>query len=162
MKKILFLSLIGLSLSSCDFIMKDRSDDETRLNTEEKVVLGTDKDEKGCVTSAGYRWSVLREECIRAFEEGYRLNPIEKLEDESTAKSAYVLFEEEGNRAELFLPDSTNSLILKKEDGKGNFKGGEWELHSKKGYILQKNGQVLYAGAEIQEGQITGDDKQES
>jgi len=158
MKKLLLLSAVGLFMSSCDLILKDRKDDEVEVSTDKKVVLGTDKDDKGCVTSAGYRWSQLEKDCIRAFEEGYRLNSIDALKEESTAQSAFVIFEEASDRAELFLPGATTSILLKKE-GK-DYRNGSWHLQADKGYSLKKSGQVLYAGAAIEEQQITGDDKQ--
>jgi len=156
----LLLSVTVFFFFSCDFIMKDRKDDDTEANTS-KVVLGTDKDENGCVTSAGYKWSLLRRECVRPFEEGYRLNAIEQLEGESIDKSAFVIFEDGGERAELYLPDAKNSVMLEEDDKKGNYSGSGWKLHQKDGYKLQKGSQILYAGAKIEEGQITGYDKPE-
>lgn len=161
MKKTLLISLVGFFLFSCDFILKDRSDDETEATANEKVVLGTDKDEKGCVISAGYKWSELRKECVRVFEEGYRLNSIDQLEGESIAKSAFVIFEDGGDRAELFLPDAEKSVMLEKGSKNGPYINGSWKLYQQESYKLQKGSQVLYAGAKIQEAQITGDDKPE-
>lgn len=161
MKKALLLSIIGFFLFSCDFILKKRDDDEVKISTNEKVVLGTDKDDKGCVISAGYKWSELRNECIRVFEEGYRLNSIDQLEGESTVKSAFVIFEEEGDRAELYLPDSEKPVMLKKDGKNSPYIHGEWKLYLQGGYRLQKGQEELYAGARIEEGQITGDDKPE-
>lgn len=157
----LLLFVTGFSLLSCDIILKNHNDDEAEATTNKKVVLGNDKDENGCVSSAGYKWSELRKECIRVFEEGYRLNSIDQLEGESTAKSAFVIFEEGGNKAELFLPVSENSIILKKGSKTGPYTNGAWKLYMQEGYKLQKGSQLLYAGAKIEEGQITGDDKAE-
>ncbi|AWH85929.1 hypothetical protein HYN59_12795 [Flavobacterium album] len=160
MKKLLLISVLVFSFSSCDFVLKDRSDDKTEVKTDGKVELGTVTDEKGCVTSAGYKWSELRNQCVRPFEEGYRLNSIDELQGESIAKSAFVIFEDDGDRAELFLPDSSKSIMLKK--GKADaYTNGPWKLHLKKGYKLQKGSELLFAGAEIQENQITGDEKPE-
>jgi hypothetical protein len=161
MKKMLLLFVAGCFLQSCDFIMKDRSDDEADVTTEKKVQLGTDKDKNGCVISAGYKWSQLRKECIRVFEEGYRLNSIDELEGESIVKSAFVIFEEDGDKAELFLPDAKNSILLEKDSKNGPYINGQWKLFKSDSYKLQKGSQVLYAGAKIEEGQITGDDKPE-
>lgn len=164
MKKPVLLFLASLCFISCDFVMKKRDNkDKEATEASKKVVLGTDKDENGCVASAGYRWSVLKNECIRPVEECYRLNTIEQLASESDVTSAYVAFEEDGgNRAELFLPGTTNSIILK-QDGKSDpYKDKNWILYSQNGYKLKKNGNLLYAGAAaVQEGQITGDDQQE-
>lgn len=162
MKKLTLLSAITFLFFSCDGIFKERKDDDGSSLTDKKVVLGTDKDANGCVTSAGYKWSKLRNECIRVFEEGYRLNQIEELKGESINKSAFVVFEEDGDRAELFLPDGSDSVMLTREKEGTPYKGGVWSLEQQKKYSLKKNGQLLYAGAEILEGQITGDDRAET
>ncbi len=162
MKKLVLFLALGLFMSSCDQIMKERKDDDVKANAEKNIVLGTDKDADGCVTSAGYRWSKLRDECIRVFEEGYRLNSIDELKGESTAKSAFVIFEESGDRAELFLPDGSKAIMLTRERKGAPYKDKHWKLELQKKYSLSKNGMLLFAGAEIQEGQITGDDKEEA
>lgn len=162
MKKLVLLSAITLFITSCDQILKDRKSNEVDVDTDKNVVLGTVKDAHGCVTSAGYRWSQLRKECIRPLEEGYRLNTIEELKGEETATSAFVIFEQDGgDRAELFLPNTDESTLLKRENKKSPYKDANWTLEQQKNYSLKKNGQLLYAGAEILEGQITGDDRKE-
>lgn len=163
MKKLVLLFALGTLLLSCDFILKDRKNNEVEVNPDQKVVIGNDKDAQGCVASAGYRWSELNKECIRVFEEGYRLNSIDELKGESTFKSAFVVFEkEDGDKAELFLPDGSKSIMLTREKKDGPYKNKEWSLQLQKGYSLTKNGEILYAGAAIEENQITGDDREES
>lgn len=163
MKKLVLLSALCMILFSCDFIFKDRKNSEVEVNPDAKVVLGNDKDAQGCVASAGYRWSDLFKECIRVFEEGYRLNSIDELAGESTSKSAFVVFEkEDGDKAELFLPDGSKSIMLTRESKVGAFKNKEWSLQLKNGYSLKKNGELLFAGATIKEDQITGDDREEN
>lgn len=156
MKKIFYLLFVGMLFVSCDFIMKPRNN-EPEVNPKGNVVLGNDKDEKGCVISAGYKWSVLRGECIRVFDEGYRLNAIDELKEEGTTFSAFVVFDKEKEKAELFLPDSTKSVILEKE-GNGIYKNKEWTLEVNKKYTLKKFGQAVYAGAQIEENRVTGTD----
>jgi hypothetical protein len=162
MKKLILLPALCLFMFSCEGILKDRKDDDVEVNPNNKVVLGTDKDANGCVASAGYRWSKLKNECIRVFEEGYRLNSIDELKGESMTKSAFVLFEEEGDRAELFLPDGSESVMLTREKKGMPYKAKHWSLELQKKYSLKKDGHLLFAGAEILEGQITGDDKAET
>lgn len=159
MKKPAFILIASLCLfSSCDYIMKKRETGKEGSATDTKIVLGNDKDENGCVASAGYRWSIIKEECIRPLEECYRLNSIEQLESESDIKSVFVVFEEDGNRAELFLPNSTKSIMLKKDTKNGPYKDGHWSLFAQNGYKLSKDGRLQFAGAAaVQEGQITGD-----
>ena len=162
MKKLFAVLAATTMLFACDFVLKDTDDDAVTVPADKKVVMGTDKDAHGCVTSAGYKWSLLRMECVRVFEEGYRLNTIEKLEGEETAGSAFVIFDEKGDRAELFLPGTENSLILERSSKDAPYKNGGWSLQLDEGYALLKNGMPQYAGAKIQEQQITGDDNEQS
>jgi hypothetical protein len=162
MKKLILLSALMMFTLSCEQMLKDRKNEDEEVKADKNVVLGTVKDSHGCVTSAGYRWSQLRKECLRPLEEGYRLNTIDQLEGEGTSKSVFVVFEDDGNRAELFFPDTTESIIIKKESKDGVYANDHWSLELDKKYSLKKDGVLLYAGAEIEEGQITGDDKEES
>lgn len=162
MKKPFILLAVSVCLFSCDFIMKKQDDGSAATKADKNVVMGTDKDKNGCVLSAGYRWSVLRNDCIRPLEEGYRLNSVQKVEDESPVQSAFVVFDEDKKHAELYLPDAKSAIMLN-EDGKNVFRNGKWSLHSNKGYSLKNNGQVLYVGAEpVKEGQVTGDENEQS
>ena len=86
---------------------------------------------------------------------------IEELKEESAVTSAFVVFEEDGDRAELFLPNEDESTILKRESKGKPYKDSHWVLEQQKKYSLKKDGQLLYAGAEVQEGQITGYDSEE-
>ncbi|RZJ75914.1 MAG: hypothetical protein EOO45_04085 [Flavobacterium sp.] len=162
MKKLFLLITFGTLFVSCDFIFKDRDREGGEVKPEKKVVLGNVKDANGCVTSAGYKWSVIRKECIRVYEEGYRLNIIEKLADEDASGSAFVIFEEDGDRAELYLPDTDKGIMLTKDSKTGPYKNKDWTLQLQNGYTLKKDGIILYAGAAIEEAQITGDENEES
>jgi len=160
MKKYIFFIGAACCLFSCDYIMK-ADDTKAKSNGDDKVVIGTDKDAKGCVISAGYRWSLLKNDCIRPLEEGYRLNTVDQVAGESTYKSAFVTFDETKENAELFLPDIRTSQLLKKQNN-GTYTDKHYTLSLQGGYRLNKDGALLYMGAAVQEGQVTGDDKQES
>lgn len=56
--------------------------------TPREPLVGADRDEHGCIGSAGYQWSALAGQCVRLFEQGIRLNPI----DAGQTVSAFVLF----------------------------------------------------------------------
>ncbi|OYQ43818.1 hypothetical protein CHU92_02930 [Flavobacterium cyanobacteriorum] len=162
MKKLFLLAALPLLLLSCDFMFKERKDKQHEANAENRVVLGTDSDEKGCVASAGYRWSVLRKECIRLFEEGYRLNKINTLKEGTDAESAFIIFDENGERAELFLPDAgSKSVILRRENKNSPYTGDGWALLKNKGFSLSRNRQLLFAAAAIEESRIIGTDQPE-
>ena len=164
MKKPVLILLSAMFLMSCDFIMKKHDIEPGEADkTEKKIVLGTDKDKNGCVISAGYCWSKISKECIRPVEEGFRLNTIDDVEDESDVTSAFIIFEENTNRAELFLPENSESQLLEKDSKNGPYKNKHWSLQSQNGYKLKKDGKLIYVGAAaIQEGQVTGDYKEES
>ena len=153
--------------ASCDLILKPRDNEGEVDVTDKKVVLGTDKDEKGCVTSAGYMWSEIRKNCIRVFEEGYRLAPYEKEADsseadqEQTMLNAYVIFSDDNSKAELFLPTSSKSIVLEREaEGKPYVKG-EWMLEAWKGYVLKKGTEIQFVSAVAHEKKFVGSDKVE-
>ncbi len=161
MKKLFLLAACLLVVSSCDFMLKKR-DESTEVKTEQKVVLGNDKDDNGCVTSAGYRWSLLNKECTRVSEEGYRLNSINELKEENSLQSAFVIFENDGDRAELFLPEEKSpSIMLEREKEGTPYTGNGWILQKAKGYTLSKDGQIYYAAAAIEENRVIGSDQPE-
>ena len=116
MKSALSIILATVLLTSCDFIFKDHSKDDEVVLEQKPVVLGTDRDEKGCVTSAGYMWSQTKNGCIRVFEEGFRLTPYKSeadtidVDSEQATLNAYVIFSKDKTIAELFLPDAKSSL----------------------------------------------------
>ncbi|NDI99140.1 hypothetical protein GWA97_08650 [Flavobacterium sp. LaA7.5] len=161
MKKLFPLAVMLFFLVSCEHILKDTENKETVEKSDKRVILGTDKDANGCVTSAGYRWSSIKNQCIRVFEEGYRLNIVAELKSEGISKSAFVIFEEKGNRAELYLPNETAAILLEREKEGSPYKNNVWLLQLNNGYSLLKNGEPQYAGAAIEEQQITGSDIQE-
>ncbi len=129
--------LLALLLTSCDFILKDKKDlpqDKTEFITNGgKEVIG-DTDKNGCTTSAGYKWSSLRKDCIRVFEEGFRLNPIEdqvgsfenELEDNDV--SCFVIFSQDRKQAEVFLPLAKESIILNSDTSNKIYTNKNWKL----------------------------------
>lgn len=164
MKSVLSIILTALLFISCDLILKDHSKDDENLLEQKPVVLGPDKDEKGCVTSAGYVWSQTKNGCIRVFEEGFRLTPYHSSADtidvdgEQATLNAYLLFNEEKSVAELFLPDAKKSILLKRENEATPYVKDDWKLEAKKGYILKKGDQIKYVSALAIEKKITGSD----
>lgn len=123
MKKNIILSLIGLILlTACK-------------NNHPKPIIGGNKDEYGCLTSAGQTWSELKQSCIQVFNEGKRLNPIDHKENTATI-SAFVLFNDDHSKAELFLPDEHN-IILDKVSNQ-IYQKGEVKYDKKNGTLYQK------------------------
>ena len=50
--------------------------------------VGGDRDEHGCIPSAGYVWSAVQGKCIRTFESGVKLLPAEMPTDGSAVFAA--------------------------------------------------------------------------
>lgn len=94
----LILCLAAGILSGCGFGGKENKKTETRT--------GADRDEHGCIASAGYTWSEVRQDCIRLFEQGIRL---EKREGKG---SLYLVFSADSTRAELFFSDDQAPQVL--------------------------------------------------
>lgn len=72
-------------------------------------IVGADEDEYGCKGSAGYTWSVVKNECIRAFELPVRLDDISH-----PGFAGYILFSADESRAEIFGRLFKPSLVLDK------------------------------------------------
>ncbi|MER0440093.1 hypothetical protein [Emticicia sp. W12TSBA100-4] len=86
--------------------------------TVEKVsspMVGNDADEHGCKASAGYQWSVLRNECIRIFEAGVRLDPVAKDLEQSLSAFVVIKTDSSDQEIELFVPYDEQTIIVKKE-----------------------------------------------
>lgn len=83
-------------------------------------MVGADQDAHGCKPSAGYQWSVLKNDCIRLFEAGVRLNP--KAQGLDQTSSAFIVFksEKETHDVEVFLPAGGASRLLSMAAGKNN------------------------------------------
>lgn len=161
MKKIFVLFTIILASISCRDLGGSSGDSRIKKDSLGTVV-GTDKDDKGCVTSAGYKWSILKNTCIRPFEVGVRLNPVAEIKAGDPVVSAFVVLEEEdGNRAELYIPNEKSSILMERKSEKEPFIKGDWKLLSQKGYTLKKGDSIMYAGALINEEAVTGSDNPE-
>jgi len=107
-------------------------------------VVGADSDSHGCKASAGYTWSELKQKCIRIFEEGTKLSAYES-QNQSAELAAFVIFESNGNKAELFLPNEKPIILERKSEG-DQFVNGDWQLIPWKGYVLKKGAVILYTG----------------
>lgn len=160
MKKIIFIFTL-LSFFSCDYILKNPvvSNDEN-LDYILRSQVSDDKNENDCDLKAGYKWSNMTKKCVRVFEEGYRLTSIEK-DTLGKSKNAYFFIDEDSLVAEIFLPDSKESIIFKRENEDDNFKYKNFEFKTKKGYNLFYNETLLFQPAIPIDTKILGDDKDE-
>lgn len=159
--------LLSVSLASCDFILKDRKNSEE----EEKTIItdgGTtvvgEEDGFGCAYTAGYRYSYLLADCIRVFEVGFRLNPIEdegSLENdlENNEVSCFVLFAKDGKEAEIFLPQKEKSIVLTSDKSKTIYLKDGWSLNAENGMVLKYKDQVKFTAAKTIDLQLIHSDQ---
>lgn len=118
--------------------------------SEKKPMVGNDSDSHGCKRSTGATWSVLKEACIRVFEDGHRLDA--KGKGISKTFSAFVVFRSTMNQAqaELFLPNSEGSILLDAKDSSNDnfWQNKKYILKRIKGVysLYNKKKQLLYRG----------------
>lgn len=160
--------LLSLFVSSCDFMLKKDSlfEEDTSVYTKEQNNFN-EVDEKGdCDFQSGYRWSGLKNDCIRIFAEGFRLNPIElsegapeenELEDNDV--SCFVVFNANGNQAEFFLPNKVHGFVVEESAVKGLFNKDGWELDIREDMKLSYKGQLRYTAAKTIELKLIGTDE---
>jgi hypothetical protein len=144
---IVFLMIVLFSCNSSNTMS------ELKKDTLNKHIVGNDRDEHNCIGSAGYNWSIVKNRCIRLFEDGIRLNAVAKGIDSTT--SAFIVFERDSIdvKAEVFLPTKKESIILQKteKESAGFWKNDSLQLQQWKGkYMLNDaKGNTLYEGVSI-------------
>lgn len=100
----------ALLLSNCNNSVSNSS---SVAVTDTAHVVGNDTDVHGCKGSAGYTWSVIKNECIRPWENTLQLLPVNH-EDSSAIIAASVIFSTDSSQAELFMANETENLVLLK------------------------------------------------
>lgn len=65
------------------------------------IKVGADRDEHGCIGSAGYSWSPLLAKCVRLWEAGSVVH-----NQNFGTSTAYFILNKEGTKGELWLPTS--------------------------------------------------------
>ncbi|MBS0254728.1 MAG: hypothetical protein JSS36_05830 [Proteobacteria bacterium] len=107
-------------------------------------VSGGDADVHGCRPSAGYVWSPLRAMCLRLFEAGARLDPVQP-QAGATLSAFVVLGVKPDGAAELWLPGTKTPLRLVRTGGQ--WRGHGWTVRRKGGGLEARHGgRAQYAG----------------
>lgn len=162
MKKLSLLLFASITLFSCKLTDKNNTDSEGEnlpLTAKDSSVVN-DKDEHGCLATAGYIWSKMNKECVKGYT-GIQLNPSDKPENEDETLSAFVLFSEDLNQAEVFLPNEANSIVLTRLAEGKPWVFEDWQLVPWKGYVLKKGAEIKFSGDGQMGKKITGSDTQE-
>ena len=142
MKKIALFLVVVLSLVSCK-----QTDSDVILDAKPSIykVPTADKDANGCLISAGFIWSKVNKECVKLFT-GIALKPNDNLKTEDETLCTFVLFDESGNTAELFLPNKIKSVLLQRISNKKPWVNDSFELIANDGYVLKKEGKIIFSG----------------
>lgn len=132
----LFLSI----LSGCHQSSSQQTTDST--TTQQPHIVGADRDAHGCIGSAGYTWSTVRNECIRTFEAGIRLSP---MAGQDSTFSAFLVLAPDSLKAELFVPDSSGTVILNRQGHSLTWQAGQLEAqYAQHSWAVAAKGQLLY------------------
>ena len=144
MKKTFTLSVVALAFAACNNGTPQQTDNaaEEPTTPQQEMMVGGDRDEYGCIGSAGYSWSALRGECIQVFEVGTRLNPLDVEQEEAVISAFIVSKEGDNSQVELFITGEDQNLILKKE-ADGTFKNGKYTYNAQTNE-LSVDGKVAY------------------
>lgn len=136
----------GALLTSCGNSHEKKS--ETAGETEKTAMAGNDKDEHGCLPSAGYTWSEVQKDCIRLWEKGVRMTSVP-----DAAKTLFLVFSPDSTKVELFfseegtpneildrrsLPDGDYAWNVENDDTKNvRLEDNEWTV-SQRGKLIYK------------------------
>ena len=111
----------------------------------EAKLVGSDRDEHGCIASAGYQWSELLQDCIRPFEKGSRL----KSTQSDNTLAAYLVFNSDSSKVELFIPKVKEKPILSRSENTSE--GRTWvEQDNRYSVKNTKDNWELYLHNELQ------------
>lgn len=136
-------------LMACNTHTTTQQDDSLKVEPAQTPppMVGNDADPHGCKASAGYRWSVLRNECIRIFEAGVRLDPVAKDLEQSLSAFVVVKTDSSDQEIELFVPYEEQTIIVKKESA-DKWKNDKYLLTKiKDTYSIEDaNKKLLYKG----------------
>lgn len=123
---------------------------ETSERKEKEAVVGSDKDEQGCIASAGYTWSEVQKDCIRLWEKGVRMNAVD-----DAGKTLFLVFSPDSTQVELFFSEEgvSNEILdrrglpaggyawnVEDDDTKNvRLEDGEWTVSQRGRLIYQED-----------------------
>lgn len=147
MKKYFSILTLTYLLMACAPSDEQKQDTLTVEKANTPPMVGNDADEHGCKASAGYRWSVLRNDCIRIFEAGVRLDPVAKDLEQSLSAFVVIKTDSSDQEIELFVPYDEQTIIVKKE-ATDKWKNDKYVLtKAKEIYSIEDtNKKLLYRG----------------
>lgn len=118
-----------------------------QMKDNQESIVGNDEDEHGCKPSAGYTWSILKNDCVRFFEIGIALDPTKETLKNGTV--AFVITNENDNgKVEVFIPSQNDGIILLQTTENHNiWKNDTLTLERKENsYLLFSGTEQIYEG----------------
>ncbi|QIY92680.1 hypothetical protein FOB44_05905 [Chryseobacterium gallinarum] len=115
------------------------------ISAQKTVMPGSDMDKHGCKGSAGYTFSVIKNDCVRLFEQKIQLKEVASRK--SYTSGAAVILSTDEKKAELFLPSATGSIVLSKVSSRNAvvYKKGQYTLtRMKDTYTLKKSKKIIF------------------
>lgn len=136
--------LVQVSLALMFFACQDPGAKNEPVQPDPGAAFGNEGGAGGCIGSAGYTWSVIKDSCVRLFEAGIRLDPQDSNLDQTT--SAYIIFNADQTQVELFMPKQQNSIILQRTGAEATalWELGNIKLYPLNGYILKEGEKTIY------------------
>jgi hypothetical protein len=102
------------------------------------------EEKEACLFDDGKSYSVLEQKCLTLATLKTTLNPL-KDGARTEGKQAYLLFNADNSKAEVFLPKFNKGIVFEKV-GEGNWVSGDYKLMAWKGYVLQEKSIAIYGG----------------
>ncbi len=132
-------AMTSYSVENGELKFTDKDKKMTLVFTKADPKVGVTNDNHGCNAAAGFTWSEVKKDCIRLFESGVRMNPVN---DPEAATSAFIVFSADSAQVEVFLPNVENHPVL---DRRGLPNGGyAWNVEDDDTYnVRQVNGQWI-------------------
>jgi hypothetical protein len=154
-----WIILFLVALVSCKDVEVTPEDTSMKMDTLSISLVGADKDKNGCLATAGYTWSVLKQDCVRLFETAFVLAPIQSPETTDAVLVTYVLVSTDGLKAEVFLPGSEESMLMNRPVIGQPWIHEDLKLVADEGFKLYKDGTLKYLGDNEPGPRVIGSDR---
>lgn len=144
---------VVISHANADTMLKYMDDAPTIPDPNPKVtevppsMTGNDVDIHGCIGSAGYTYSLMKNRCIRLWEEATPLIPIHQ--NSSATINGYVIFNADSSQAELFIVEAPNEPVIchktASPDHDKKWIGGNFTLHKTDKLFITHFSDIIYS-----------------
>jgi hypothetical protein len=141
MKQLLILLILASIFAACNGAKTSATEEKSATPT----IVGNDADKHGCKASAGYTWSVLKNDCIRIWETGIQLSQIEN--NESYKTNATIIVSDDKSKVELFIATEKElSIILNKSEKNSSvYKAKDYSLsNTNDRWLLKKGDKAIF------------------